>query len=321
MAKTNTYIVTNEQGTEEFTALAKVAAYIGVKKVTKADVEAGKYPQITIADLAEESSDTEVVSGSVAPTLEELAETSDHIEIIAVGDAPKGDVVDRPVVSNEATKNTLKLITARMEAVDADSEEFNFLCDLEDAIEMGDTPSDEQAEYLVKLMQGTLDQALTNTEDDTPALTNTQEEDTSNEVDSEDNESSDMPDESAQSLDTEYRELSDFSDEKELKKYIKGLSDAELAEWAELEGAKWNASEHTAINRMRMAMAIKAIRFPKEQGTAKKKSKSKYGHISLEELVNMVIENDIEVPDAKGDPRIERMYMIMALKKAGLIEG
>ena len=68
-------------------------------------------------------------------------------------------------------------------------------------------------------------------------------------------------------------------------------------------------------------MAIKAIRFPKEQGTAKKKSKSKYGHISLEELVNMVIENDIEVPDAKGDPRIERMYMIMALKKAGLIEG
>ena len=321
MAKTNTYIVTNEQGTEEFTALAKVAAYIGVKKVTKADVEAGKYPQITIADLAEESSDTEVVSGSVAPTLEELAETSDHIEIIAVGDAPKGDVVDRPVVSNEATKNTLKLITARMEAVDADSEEFNFLCDLEDAIEMGDTPSDEQAEYLVKLMQGTLDQALTNTEDDTPALTNTQEEDTSNEVDSNEQESFDMPDESAQSLDTEYRELSDFSDEKELKKYIKGLSDPELSEWAELEGAKWNPSEHTAINRMRMAMAIKAIRFPKEAGTAKKKSKSKYGHISLEELVNMVIENDIEVPDAKGDPRIERMYMIMALKKAGLIEG
>ena len=315
----NVYVVTNEMGTEEFTALAKVAAFIGEKKITKADVEAGKYPNITIK--GDESIEESTEESSDQLSLEEIAETSDNIEIIMVGDAPKGDVVDRPEVSNEATKATLAKITARMEAIDGDGDEFNFLCDLEDAIEMGDTLSDEQAEYMVKLLSGTLDQALTNTEDDTPVLTNTQEESTDTVDEPVDEEDGIEVPESADALETEYRELSEFVDEKELKKYIKGLSDAELSEWAELEGAKWNTSEHTAINRMRMAMAIKAIRFPKEQGTAKKKSKSKYGHITLEELVNMVIENDIEVPDAKGDPRIERMYMIMALKKAGLIEG
>jgi hypothetical protein len=70
---------------------------------------------------------------------------------------------------------------------------------------------------------------------------------------------------------------------------------------------------------MRAAMAIKAVHFPEtKQGNGRKK-KSKYAEYSTEELVKIALENDVPVRDAKGDPRIERMYVIMALRQVGLL--
>jgi hypothetical protein len=152
--------------------------------------------------------------------------------------------------------------------------------------------------------EDTQDSQEEDTEEDA-ALTDTHEEDNLTEYDEEE---------------VEYPEVGEFDTEKAMKKYIKGLSDSQLLGWCELEGAEFKASEHEAINRMRMAMAIKAIHFPNTKPKASKKSKSKYAKWTTEELVAMALENDVEVPDDKGDMRICRMYTIMALKKAGLLD-
>lgn len=119
-----------------------------------------------------------------------------------------------------------------------------------------------------------------------------------------------------------YPEVGQFATEADMKKYIKALTNEQLQEWCELEGATWNSHDNLSINRMRMAMAIKAKHFPHlSAGTGgTKKSKSKYGHLSNEDLAKMCLDNDVEVRDAKGDTRIERMYMIMDLRNAGIIE-
>jgi len=70
---------------------------------------------------------------------------------------------------------------------------------------------------------------------------------------------------------------------------------------------------------MRMSMAIQDKHFPKEPSKSAKK-KAKYADFTTEQLVEMAIANDIEVKDDKGDMRILRMYTIMALRNAGIIE-
>lgn len=117
----------------------------------------------------------------------------------------------------------------------------------------------------------------------------------------------------------EYPEKGTFKTEKELKKFYKKLSDTQLDEWLELEGIKDKVKlcDHEAINRMRKCMAIMDLHFPKAATSAKKKSK--YADLSTEELVELAINNDIVVKDDKGDPRILRMYTIMALREAGIL--
>ncbi|ACI90917.1 gp44 [Bacillus phage SPO1] len=117
----------------------------------------------------------------------------------------------------------------------------------------------------------------------------------------------------------EYPEVGDFEDEKAIKKYIKGLTDEQLQAWCELEGAEWVENEHRNINRMRMAMAIKAVHFPELAKKPSSKKKSKYAEYTTEELVEMAIDNNVEVRDDKGNERILRMYTIIALREAGLI--
>lgn len=119
--------------------------------------------------------------------------------------------------------------------------------------------------------------------------------------------------------DVEYPEIGAFDDIKGFKKYVKKLTDDQLAEWCELEGATWNAIEHQSINRMRMAMAIKAKHFPETAPKSSGKSKSKYSDYTTEELLEIAVSNDVDVKDAKGDARILRMYTIMALREAGLL--
>lgn len=291
MAKNTTvYVVATETGTEEFGNLGKVAKFLGVKKITKADVEAGKYPEITLAEATEET-----------PILEDekfLGKVADHLE------EGKDAVVDGVQLS----EHTLKVIAQVEQAINDTPEDnvelFDGLCNLEDALRDGVDLTEEQAVLLTKVLTNTL-QA---TEDDSTPLTNTQD-------DSEDE--ADLPDDSS---DIEYPEVGHFKDEKAMKKYIKTLKDSELQEWCELEGAEWKHNDHESINRMRMAMAIKAIHFPATAPKKGKKSKSKYAQYSDEQLVEMALEHDVEVPDDKGDQRILRMYTIMALRKAGIIE-
>lgn len=117
----------------------------------------------------------------------------------------------------------------------------------------------------------------------------------------------------------EYPEVGTFSEKKQLQKFYKQLTDDQLNDWIELEGLTYKASDNEPINRMRKCMCILNLHFPPETKTATKK-KSKYGDFTTEALLEMALENDLEVAEAKGDPRILRMYTIMALKKAGILE-
>lgn len=179
------------------------------------------------------------------------------------------------------------------------------------AIEAGEVENVSIAEVVapteeaLEVIQEAIDGASTDTQEEDTTLTDTHEEDTPPAV---------------EDSGIEFPEVGHFKDEKHIKKYIKKLSNAELEEWCELEGAQYKPSEHEAINRMRQAMAIKAIHFPDtapKAGSSKKKSK--YADYSTEQLVQMALDNDIEVKDDKGDSRILRMYTIMALRNAGLL--
>ena len=118
----------------------------------------------------------------------------------------------------------------------------------------------------------------------------------------------------------EYPEKGAVKDEKAISKFIRKLSDEQVAEWAELEGLTYKKHETSEpINRMRAVMAIKAYHFPKESSSTGGKSKSKYADYTLEQLIAMAAEANITVKDAKGDAKIQRMYTIMALKDKGLL--
>jgi hypothetical protein len=292
MAKTTTkYVVTTEDNTiEEFSNLGLVGKFLG-KKITKKDVEAGKYPMVSIESVEEES----VV----------VAEVEVEDEGIEVPDDSTGFLPDREL--DEATKRTLGLVEKAInDTPEEDAVLFDALCELEDSIRDGITLTDEQVTLVTAILNGTLV---------TQPLTNTDTEDSDSDTGSEDE---DLP--VAPPSDVEYPEVGDFKDEKAMKKFIKGLSDESLQEWCILEGAEWKANDHQSINRMRMAMAIKAKHFPSTAPKAGKKSKSKYASYSTEDLVTMALDNDVEVPDDKGDSKILRMYTIMALRKAGIIE-
>jgi len=119
------------------------------------------------------------------------------------------------------------------------------------------------------------------------------------------------------SEDLVYPEVGDYEDSADLKKFYKKLSVEQLEEWVELEGLEVNPTDSPQIYRMRLCMAILYKHFPKAE--SKPKSKRKYTQ-TTEELVAMALDNDVEVKDDKGNEQILRMYTIMALKKAGLLD-
>lgn len=114
-----------------------------------------------------------------------------------------------------------------------------------------------------------------------------------------------------------YPEKGQFSDIKELKKYYKQLTDEQLDEWLELEGLEVKLCDNDGINRMRKCMKISDLHFPREK---KSKKKSKYAQYTTIDLLQLCLDNNIEISDGKGDERILRMYAIVALRKAGVIE-
>ena len=115
---------------------------------------------------------------------------------------------------------------------------------------------------------------------------------------------------------TAYPEKGTFTEQKALKKHIKGLSDAQLTEWAELEGLAWKPCEDKMINRMRIAMAINELHFPSP--AKQPKPKSKYADYTTEQLIGMAAEHSVPV-EVTDDMKIMRMRTIMALRAAGKI--
>lgn len=113
-----------------------------------------------------------------------------------------------------------------------------------------------------------------------------------------------------------FPEVGTYTDKKALQKFYKGLTDIQLAEWIELEGLEYTPNDSQPINRMRMAMAILYLHFPK--ATTPKK-KSKYADFSLEDLLTLALEKDV-IFESTDDERILRMRAIMALRVAGHIE-
>lgn len=115
-----------------------------------------------------------------------------------------------------------------------------------------------------------------------------------------------------------FPEVGTIKDEKDLKKIYKQLTNEQLDEWITLEGLEYNKNSNEGINRMRKCMAITALHFPK---TPSNKNKSKYADISTEQLIEMAIDAELDIKDHKGDNRILRMYLIMALRDANLLES
>lgn len=114
-----------------------------------------------------------------------------------------------------------------------------------------------------------------------------------------------------------YPEVGHFTDKKDLQKFYKALPTETLEDWCAVEGLEYKACpDSEAIHRMRVAMAILGLHFPKTP--AKPKSKAKYTQ-TLEELVQMCLDGDVAVEPTE-DTRIMRMRCIMNLRANGIIE-
>lgn len=115
-----------------------------------------------------------------------------------------------------------------------------------------------------------------------------------------------------------YPEVGVFQDKKSLQKFYKQLDTAVLEDWCELEGLSYKpCPDSDQIHRMRVAMAILYLHFPKPASKAKKESP--YKKFSLEELLQMAVDNDVPVEPTESE-QIMRMRTIMALRAAKVIE-
>lgn len=287
------YVLTTEEGTTEtFTTIGALNKFAGIK-ATKAKIEAGEVANVTIEQPTLEVPEDidNPPTGTPEPAYEEMPPTPEFIKVVE--DAHKAHKEEQATLDLEEDDE--------FAGMEDKEEQDNFLRDHLEIVHVGDAPT--------KPLKLSGDMVEVDIEPkDEQVLTNTEDEDTE-----------EVAPEDAEQL--EYPEVGAFGTEAEYKKYAKGLTDEELAEWCELEGATYTPNNHVSINRMRMSMAIKAIHFPNTAPKAgKAKKKSKYGHYTIDQLAELAVDNDIEVRDSKGDARIERMYLIMALKSAGLIE-
>jgi hypothetical protein len=296
----------------DFDSLKEVAVALGVDKITKRDIESGKYPQITIKGLE--------------GVVEEVIDEPMRDEVV--------ELTDEEFASYQLTEQDMSAITAinnRMEEIAGSLEPediamYDQLNRIYAAIQCGagnELPED-QFTILMDTLTGSYKQtevvydnpddieppapidaghmSIYDDANENPALTNIGTGTKQKLADTE----------------VEYPEPGSFKDEKALKKFYKQLSDEQLDEWIELEGLKYKECEHPSINRMRKCMAIRELHFPTKP-KANTKSKSKYSHFSTEQLVEMANKAGIPVKDSKGSDQILRMYTIMALREKGLI--
>lgn len=115
-----------------------------------------------------------------------------------------------------------------------------------------------------------------------------------------------------------YPEVGDFSEKKVLQKFYKQLDTEVLEDWCEIEGLEYKpCPENEQIHRMRVAMAILYKHYPK--APSKSKKESPYKKFTLEQLLQMAVDNDVAVEPTESE-QIMRMRTIMALRAAKVIE-
>lgn len=115
-----------------------------------------------------------------------------------------------------------------------------------------------------------------------------------------------------------YPEVGQFEDKKVLQKFYKQLDTEVIEDWCSVEGVEFKACpESEQIHRMRACMAILYLHFPK--APAKSKSESPYKKFTLEDLLQMAVDNDVPVEPTESE-QIMRMRTIMALRAAKVIE-
>lgn len=118
---------------------------------------------------------------------------------------------------------------------------------------------------------------------------------------------------------TGFPEVGTYDDPAMLKKFYKHCDAEQLAEWLALEGLSENVkpTDSEQIYRMRQCMEILYLHFPKTP--AKKKKQSPYAVYTLDNLLELCLEADVEL-EMCDDERILRMRAIMALKPTGVFD-
>ncbi|MGL5191229.1 MAG: hypothetical protein ACRC7S_16440 [Cetobacterium sp.] len=291
MKKNMVYLVNNE---EEVTTIAEVSEILGMK-VTKKQVLAGEVEGV---EYVESSLDEEVAS-DIEDTDQDLI---DDIEG-ALDEEPTTEEVieedEEPVVEEEIDEEPV------VEPVDIKEVEptEEVIEDTQDTNE--DTAIEEDTQEEPKYSKEEISKM--SLADKLKLVTKPSQPKATKKVDK-------YPEGST----VEYPEVGHFKSKDELKEFYKPLQDSHLQEWVELEGLEYKECDNTGINRMRMCMAITNSHFPSQAKA--KKSKSKYVEYSTEALMEMALDNDLEVADAKGNMKILRMYLIMELRKNNIIE-
>lgn len=317
----NVYQVNIEGNVEEVNTLAEVKSLIGDTKVTKKAIEAGEYPMVTIATepaLELDEDTTEEVDVDEATTEEVATEDTDteDVEEDTTDDSTEEDEVEEDEVEEDTVEEPTDELPAEYvvgaTAILSDDSQNEELIEWLFEEEL---PNDEVTISAVDKASGNIevkgyDGVLHYTDLTVTAPPKAKGKGKS---------TSKAPNPDVDG----YPEVGYFAEEADIKKYIKKLSYEQLEEWCNQAGAEYNLHDNPSINRMRMAMAIKAKHFTHlAPGNGKSKSgkKSKYAQYSNEDLAQMCLDNDVEVRDAKGDARIERMYMITDLRKANVID-
>lgn len=114
-----------------------------------------------------------------------------------------------------------------------------------------------------------------------------------------------------------YPTVGKFADKKTLQKFYKQLDTEVLLDWMTQEKLTYTACpENEMIDRMRVCMKILYKFFPKVSAP---KKVSIYAKFTLENLVDLALQNDLAVETTDND-RIMRMRLIMVLRANKVVD-
>ena len=117
----------------------------------------------------------------------------------------------------------------------------------------------------------------------------------------------------------------DFQDEAELKTVISSMPNKDLVDWATQLGIELKQYDNESVMRMRTAVALKNHFFPSKKESKKESkegklssSRSPYADIPTKELKKLAKDNKVAYREVGSNECIQRMWLIKALKDAGV---